>query len=195
MNSEEHTFKVEANMSLKEMVTPDAVNSRKLAAEQLRGSNLMSDYDILTKEFGYDNDEAEAMISRMKLQKLEEAKLQILMQNPQLGIQPSPQPMPEDKMEMTQMMALTPMALSYTHGSGKGTVLVYLDFYSEKVYDANMTPLENTMWSSLNDGIVETIRSKKGSMMPALPQSVIDRAYANKNKVFEGMKDARENKF
>ena len=76
----------------------------------------MADYDIMTKILKYQNDDAEEMLARLKIQKLEDLKLQVLAQNPQLlgvGIPgqdeegqgqqeigaspegPSPQPQPE----------------------------------------------------------------------------------------------------
>jgi hypothetical protein len=42
----------------------------------------MSDYDILTKWLKYSEDEAKKMLARLKIQKLEDLKLQIIAQNP-----------------------------------------------------------------------------------------------------------------
>jgi hypothetical protein len=50
----------------------------------LKGSQLLSDYDILTKWMKYSEDEAKEMMARVKVQKLEDLKLQILAQNPTL---------------------------------------------------------------------------------------------------------------
>jgi hypothetical protein len=44
----------------------------------------MSDYDILTKWLKYDEEEVQAMLARLKIQKLEDLKLQIIAQNPTL---------------------------------------------------------------------------------------------------------------
>jgi len=44
----------------------------------------MSDYDLLTKFMKYTEEEAERIISRNKIQKLDELKIQIIGQNPQL---------------------------------------------------------------------------------------------------------------
>jgi hypothetical protein len=44
----------------------------------------MSDYDILTKWLKYSEDEAQKMLARLKIQKLEELKLTIIAQNPSL---------------------------------------------------------------------------------------------------------------
>ena len=44
----------------------------------------MSDFDILVKWMKYNEDEAKKMLSRLKIQKLEDLKLQIIAQNPNL---------------------------------------------------------------------------------------------------------------
>lgn len=59
-------------------------NNRINNANSLKGSLLLADWDILTKILKYSEEDAEQMISRMKVQKLEEARLQILVQNPPL---------------------------------------------------------------------------------------------------------------
>lgn len=51
----------------------------------IKASNLMSDFDVYTKICGYSIQEAEDMVSRMKIQKLNDLKLQILAQNPYFG--------------------------------------------------------------------------------------------------------------
>lgn len=53
-------------------------------ASTLKQMELYSDYDLLTKILEINEEEAKIMISRMKNQKLETAKMQILIQNPQL---------------------------------------------------------------------------------------------------------------
>lgn len=53
-------------------------------ASTLKNMLLYSDYDLLTKILEHNEEEAKIMISRMKNQKLEDAKLQIILQNPQL---------------------------------------------------------------------------------------------------------------
>lgn len=50
--------------------------------ERVKPENLMSQYDILTKMLNYSEDEAKEMIARLKIQKLEELKLQVIAQNP-----------------------------------------------------------------------------------------------------------------
>jgi hypothetical protein len=44
----------------------------------------MSDYDIMIKWLKYDEDETKKMLARLKLQKMEDLKLQIIAQNPTL---------------------------------------------------------------------------------------------------------------
>jgi hypothetical protein len=44
----------------------------------------LSDYDIITKYLKYSVDDTQEMLARLKIQKLEDAKMQILGQNPQL---------------------------------------------------------------------------------------------------------------
>lgn len=53
-------------------------------AATLKGSQLMADYDILTRILEFDEDEAKEMVSRMKAQKMEELQLQALGANPEL---------------------------------------------------------------------------------------------------------------
>jgi len=68
----------------REMSRAEVVTSRFNNASSLKGSMLYSDFDILTKILKHDEDEAEKMMSRIKIQKLEDLKLQVLAQNPQL---------------------------------------------------------------------------------------------------------------
>ncbi len=68
----------------RELSRAEVITNRINNANALKGSQLMSDFDILTKWMKYSEDEANEMISRMKLQKLEDLKLQVLAQNPAL---------------------------------------------------------------------------------------------------------------
>jgi hypothetical protein len=68
----------------RELTRAEVVTNRLNNASNLKGSQLMSDYDILTKWLRYDDDEAKKMLARLKLQKLEDLKLQIIAQNPTL---------------------------------------------------------------------------------------------------------------
>jgi intein/homing endonuclease len=68
----------------RELSRAEVVTNRINNANGLKGSQLMADFDILVKWMKYTEDEANEMISRMKIQKLEDLKLQVLAQNPQL---------------------------------------------------------------------------------------------------------------
>lgn len=68
----------------KELSDAEVVNNRINAITTLKGSLIMSDYDLLTKFMKLPEKEVERIISRNKIQKLEELKLQIVGQNPQL---------------------------------------------------------------------------------------------------------------
>lgn len=107
----------------RELTRAEVVTNRLNNAANLKGSQLMSDYDILTKMLKYSDEEAKQMLARLKIQKLEDLKLQIIAQNPTLlgvgmpgpnepevGTEPggpnamlSPdQQMPQDQMQMPQ---------------------------------------------------------------------------------------------
>lgn len=68
----------------RELSRNEVVTSRFANASTLKGSVLYSDYDILTKILKINDDEAKEMLARIKIQKLEDLKLQIISQNPQL---------------------------------------------------------------------------------------------------------------
>lgn len=68
----------------RELNQQEIIASRISNATGLKGSMLMSDFDILTKWMHYSEEQALEMISRNKIQKLEDLKLQIVGQNPQL---------------------------------------------------------------------------------------------------------------
>ena len=53
--------------------------------------NLMSDFDILTTYLNYSPTEAEEIVRRNRMQKLEDLKLQILAQNPRGLMIPAPE--------------------------------------------------------------------------------------------------------
>jgi len=61
-------------------VTTNRINN----ASSLKSAQLLADWDIHTKWMRYSQDEAEEMLARLKIQKLEDLKLQVLAQNPQL---------------------------------------------------------------------------------------------------------------
>jgi hypothetical protein len=60
----------------------EIVAERVWTAYQLRGTKLLSDHDILTKWLYYSDEEVSDIIAKLKLQKLEELKLQVMAQNP-----------------------------------------------------------------------------------------------------------------
>ena len=68
----------------RELSRAEIITNRMGNAGSLKSSQLMSDYDILTKWLKYDADETKEMLSRLKLQKMEDLKLNILAQNPAL---------------------------------------------------------------------------------------------------------------
>ena len=68
----------------RELSRVEIVTNRINNAGSLKGSALLSDFDILTKWLKYTEEETEEMLSRLKLQKLEDLKLQVIGQNPQL---------------------------------------------------------------------------------------------------------------
>lgn len=68
----------------KELSEAEILNNRINAVTTLKGSLLMSDYDLLTKFMKISEEDAERIVSRNKMQKLEELKIQIIGQNPQL---------------------------------------------------------------------------------------------------------------
>ncbi|MEI8270563.1 MAG: portal protein, partial [bacterium] len=68
----------------REVSRADVLAARYSNAGTLKSAEMMSDFDIYTQIFKYTKDEAEEMLSRLKLQKLENLKLQVLAQNPTL---------------------------------------------------------------------------------------------------------------
>lgn len=68
----------------RELTRAEVVTNRLNNASNLKGSQLMSDYDIYTKWLKYNDEEAKKMLARLKMQKLEDLKLQIVAQNPTL---------------------------------------------------------------------------------------------------------------
>ena len=68
----------------RELSRTEVVTARYGNASTLKSGQLMSDFDIMTKILKYGEEETEEMLARLKVQKLEDLKLQILAQNPQL---------------------------------------------------------------------------------------------------------------
>lgn len=106
------TIKITNSSDWRYLSRMEIENNKINNATTLKGSMLFSDFDILTKIMDVPEEEVTEMISRMKLQKMEEARLQILVQNPvllgigvpgegeeQMGVDsegPSPTPNPEE---------------------------------------------------------------------------------------------------
>jgi len=70
--------------SWKELSEAEIINNRISVITSLKSSLLMSDYDLLTRFMKIPEKEVERIISRNKIQKLEDLKIQIIGQNPQL---------------------------------------------------------------------------------------------------------------
>jgi hypothetical protein len=68
----------------RELSRQEVVNARYGNAGTLKGSQLMSDYDIMRKVLKFNEEDTEEMLARLKIQKLEDLKLQVIAQNPQL---------------------------------------------------------------------------------------------------------------
>jgi hypothetical protein len=70
--------------SWKELSEAEIMNNRISVVTSLKSSMLMSDFDLLTRYMRVSDEEAQRIISRNKIQKLEDLKIQIIGQNPQL---------------------------------------------------------------------------------------------------------------
>ncbi|NBT36014.1 MAG: hypothetical protein EBT03_10850, partial [Betaproteobacteria bacterium] len=70
--------------SWKELSEAEIISNRINVVTTLKSSMLMGDFDLLTKFMRFSEEEAERIISRNKIQKLEDLKIQIIGQNPQL---------------------------------------------------------------------------------------------------------------
>lgn len=68
----------------RELSRAEVISTRIQNAGSLKGSQLMSDYDILTGTLHLSEEETKKMLARNKIQKLEELKMQIVAQNPAL---------------------------------------------------------------------------------------------------------------
>jgi len=68
----------------RELSRAEVLNTRLSIASQLKSGSLMSDFDIYINYLGYDLETTKTMLSRLKIQKLEDLKLQIIGQNPNL---------------------------------------------------------------------------------------------------------------
>lgn len=70
--------------SWKELSEAEIMNNRISVVTSLKSSMIMSDFDLLTRYMKMSEEEAERVISRNKIQKIEDLKIQIVGQNPQL---------------------------------------------------------------------------------------------------------------
>ena len=60
----------------------ETVRLRTTSRTSLKGTDLMGDYEVLTKWLHYTDEQAKAAIAKTKAKKLEDLKLQIIAQNP-----------------------------------------------------------------------------------------------------------------
>ena len=81
---EDLKLKMTAPSDWRELTRAEVLTNRLTNAANLKGSQLMSDFDILTKFLKYPEDEVEKMLARLKIGKLDDLKLQIIAQNPTL---------------------------------------------------------------------------------------------------------------
>lgn len=68
----------------REISRNEVIEARYNRAAAMKGAQLMSDYDVLVDILRFDADKAKEYVARMKQQKLEDLKLQVIGQNPQL---------------------------------------------------------------------------------------------------------------
>ena len=91
-------IKMTAPSDWRELSRAEVTTARFANAGTLKSSQIYSDYDIYLKILHHSEDEADEMLARLKLQKLEDLKLQVLAQNPALmgiGIPGAEQSSPE----------------------------------------------------------------------------------------------------
>lgn len=81
---EDLVVKMTAPSDWRELTRAEVLTNRLNNAANLKGSQLMSDYDIMTKFLKYPEEEVQKMLARLKMQKIEDLKLQIIAQNPAL---------------------------------------------------------------------------------------------------------------
>lgn len=103
---EDLKIRMTAPSEWRELSRAEIVAARLQNASGLKSAALMSDYDILHEWMGYSENEAKILVARLKIQKIEDAKLQIMTQNPALlgvGI-----PSPDQQQEEGQEIGATP---------------------------------------------------------------------------------------
>lgn len=104
---EDLQIKMTPPSDIQEMMKMELLSGRIQNAGSLKGAQIMSTFDILTKFMKYPEEETKLMIARRKIEQLEELKLQIIAQNPSLlgvGLPPedesqvSTEPTPDNPM-------------------------------------------------------------------------------------------------
>jgi intein/homing endonuclease len=140
----------------RELTRQEIVSGRIQNAGSLKGSQLLSDFDVLTKWMKYPEDEAKIMLARNKLQKLEELKFQVIAQNPtlagvglppddesQVGSEPSPdnpmlggEPPPPPDMGAGADMGGAPA--SPASGGGKNAITAFPEPSDDDVHKYDM---------------------------------------------------------
>lgn len=81
---EDLTIRMTPPSEWRELSRAEIVTARITNGSSLKSAALMSDYDILQKFLGYSESETKILVGRLKMQKIEDAKLQIMAQNPAL---------------------------------------------------------------------------------------------------------------
>ena len=81
---EDLNIKMVQSSEWRELSRQEVINARIQNAGSLKSGQLLSDFDILTKWMSYSEEDAKILIARLKMQKIEDAKLQVLAQNPAL---------------------------------------------------------------------------------------------------------------
>ena len=123
---EDLNIKMTQSSEWRELSRAEVTNARIQNAGSLKSGQLLSDFDILTKWMNYSDEEAKIAIARLKMQKIEDAKLQVLAQNPALlgvGIPSSDQGNSQDKLGTTPEgpnQEVTPEGLSAPPGDTGG---------------------------------------------------------------------------
>ena len=81
---EDLSIKMTAPSDWRELSRAEVITNRINSAASIMGSQIMALFDVPTEWMKYPEHKANEFISRLKLQKLEDLKLQVLAQNPQL---------------------------------------------------------------------------------------------------------------
>lgn len=68
----------------RELNNAEVLNNRINVVNSLKSAGMFADFDLMTKYMKYSEEEAQELIARAKIQKLEDLRLQIIAQNPSL---------------------------------------------------------------------------------------------------------------